>query len=307
MAVAATYTIYSGKIGATVFPITSCQVNPNLAEIIQGGDGSPDPSFAAAMGAAPVISITTPAVATMLGSVAGIDGGKISAATTSTLTLGFQTIVEGGARNVGATTNKLLTINEGMMIPRSLSVSQGGGAAQISYDIYATYDGTNEPIAVTSAALTHTYPSVVLYGMGPVYLDTTAIDGVQSWSLDLGCREIVHADSGETYPRWVGIDTRSPSATVSCVDLAQILPANLGILGKAVTTSVKMFLRKRTEGGTYVADNTSEHIIITLAECRASVQSYGGSHGAVVYPSLKLTPTKGANAIVQIATNSAIS
>lgn len=277
-----------------------------ISRFLEGSDGEVDNRYTAINEQKPMIGFTTTAIAVALAQ-AGISGVAIDVdtpATLGSLEAFFHLLVEGGTRAATATK---ITINEGILIPRTLSASQGG-VARFSCEAHATYDGTNDPLVLlASQTLPTVTPGVAeLFTLGPVQLNGVAVNGVVDVSIDFGIELIVEGSDGEVWPRFVGIMRRQPIISFTTPDAG--LLSTLGITGDAqgATDSV-VYLRKIAEGGTRELDATAEHIKISVDEGMVYVEDASASHGGRYALRCTLLPTfDGTNAVLVISTASAI-
>jgi hypothetical protein len=274
-------------------------INLGISRFLEGSDGEVDNRYVSINEQRPMIGFTTTALAVALG-VAGISGTPLDVdtpATKGSLEAFLQLLVEGGTRAATAT---MLTINEGILIPRTLSASQGA-VARLSLEAHATYDGTNDPIVILAA---QTIPTVTpgvaeLFTLGPVQLNGVAVNGVVDLSIDFGIELIVEGSDGEVWPRFVAIMRRSPTISFTTPD-AGIL-TTLGITGDAqgATDSV-VYFRKIAEGGTRELDATAEHIKISIDDGMVHVEDLSASHGARHGVRCTLIPTWDGTAAVMV-------
>jgi len=304
MAVTALHTLYAVDIDDVLFDqVQSWGLDPAIAEIIQGGDGSVDPTFVAVMGQSPRLSFGTTSIATAL-TKSGIDGFKVTSGAVATAY--FQALAEGGTR-AGTSSHLKATINEGLLLPRTLSVSRGGSPAVLTYDLIATYDGSNDPVVLLADQTLGGSPTTdALWAEGPAVLNGTTINGVTGITVNFGIQEIVQGGDGQVWPTFAGIIARQPSIAIQTVDVGVI--ATFGMAGavQSATDSV-IYLRKIDQGGTRVADVTAEHIKITVDEGRVSCGPITGEHGGLLGAEIRITPSyDGSNAILVISTGSAI-
>lgn len=292
--------------------VTDFNVDTAIAEALHGADGAVDPTYVAVMGQAPRLRFTTSKLATLLAKVTNsffINGIKIDSdagvPAHDGLEAWFQKLVEGGTR-AGATSHLKMTINEGLLIPGAISVNQGGVAA-IPLDCIVTHDGTNAPIVLTANQTLPGSPSVSeLFTLGPVKINGTLLDAVQSVSIDPGIQPIVAGADGAVWPTYAAIMGRQPMITITCFDALAL--NTFGVSGTAQATADSLiYLRKLTEGGGRVADATAEHISFSIDEGIITVENIGGGHGAPTISRVRIRPTwDGTNAILVINPATAI-
>jgi len=304
------YTIYAVNIANDV-PIllnqcTEETLNPGIREIIEGADGEVDARYAAVMEQRPQIGFTTTSLQTALGA-AGISGRFIDVtdgATYGELEAWFQKLAEGSTRAAGASHVKMI-VNEGMLLPRTLSATQGQSAS-LRYDVIATYDGSNEPIAVSTAAVSGTPGVSALWTLGPVVINGAEVNGVVDLQVDFGIQEIVEGADGEVWPRYAAIMSRRPSIIFTTPDVG--LFGTLGLTGDAQGgTDSLVYLRQIAEGGTRTAIDGGGHVKISVDEGMIYTESINGSHGQRVGTRVRITPTyDGTAAVLAITTNTDI-
>ena len=304
------YTIYAVNIANDV-PIllnqcTDGALDTGLREIIEGADGEVDARYAAVMEQRPVFAFTTTSLQTALGA-AGISGRFLDIDDTATygpLEAWFQKLAEGSTRAAGASHLKMI-INEGMLLPRTLRASQGQ-VASLRYDALATYDGSNEPIAISTAAVSGTPGVSALWTLGPVVLNGTEVNGVVDLEVPFGIREIVEGADGEVWPRYSAIMERRPAITFTTPDANLFNTLTLTGAAQGATDSL-IYLRQMAEGSTRTAIDGGGHIKIAVDKGRIFVENITGSHGQRVGTRVRITPTyDGSNAVLAITTNTDI-
>lgn len=297
------HVIYAAHQGATIVDgVSEFNLDTDVNELIQAANGQVDPQFVALMGQAPKVSWTTSALARALAKI-GIGGYAIADDDEAVFFL--QAMAAGGTR-AGTLSHLKLTLNEGIQVPRTLQGSQGG-IATISYEAFATYDGTNDPVVLaTSQTLTGSPTVDELFTVGPVVINGAVLDGIQDITIDFGIGELIQAANGQVWPEFAGIMGRQPVITIRTVDSLAIDTFGLTGTAQGATDSLIHF-RKLSEGGTRVADNVAEHIKITLDEGRITTRTVSGSQGSPIISELVFTPTfDGTAAIIVIATASTI-
>lgn len=312
MAITDMYTIYAVNLNMTtdiwITQIVDQRVSLGITRFLEASDGEVDPRYVAVNEQRPVIGFTTTDLAVALGT-AGIDGHAIdvdTAATKGSFEAFFQILAEGGTRG-GASLHTMLTINEGILVPRTLSASQGG-IARLSYECHATYDGTNDPIVIaTSQSIAAVTAGVTsLWTLGPVSLNGTDVNGVMDMSIDFGIQLLVEGSDGEIWPRYVAIMSRQPTISFTTPDAGLLNTLAIEGTAQGATNSV-IYLRKMDEGATRVAEATEEHISITIDEGHLAVEDVTGAHGQRLGARATITPTyDGTDAILVIDTTAAI-
>jgi hypothetical protein len=313
MSVSKLYTLYAVHLDTATLAgsdvlldqVQSFAISTGLQKILQRGDGQVDPTFVAIMSQRPAMRFTSTAIATYLGAC-GIGGTILdSDVTYPGLEAWFQKMAEGGDRAAGSSHIKM-TVNEGILVPRAIQASQDG-VATIDFEAVITYDETNEPVVVAdSQALSGTPATAELFTVGPVKINGTTLESIQSVSIDFGIQVITQSGDGQVWPTFAGIMSREPSIRIRTTDVLAL--STFDLEGTAIGASdVVVFLRKLAEGGTRVADAGSEHISFTLDEGLITVENQDVSQDGIAMADIVITPTyDGANAIIVIATNADI-
>lgn len=293
------FTIDSLSINGTVLGgIVDQAFSPNVEAVLAGNAGSQVPTFGAVMGYRPVGRFSTVHVATALGLV-GVGGLAIDA---NNVLMTFR------QRDVlavkGSTDHTRVTFDDGIIVPRTISASQGQPAT-IQYEILARGDASNAPVTIASnASSSAAQETTEVFTLGPVKFNGTMYV-VQGWTLNFNWREIVRGSDGLAWPTFVGLGDQEPELTVQSHEmgrLATVVPGGLDI------TACIAFLRKVAEGGTRVAVATEEHISFTINEGVAFPGEASGSQGDDgAQVDLTVRPTHdGTNAIVVVDTTAAI-
>ena len=295
----------AGAAGAFMDQVSDWDLSPNIRNLVLGGDGSVDPTYTAVGSQAPSITFSTSKLATVLGKC-GINGLEIKSA--QELSAFLRKTVEGGTR-AGASSHIKLLVNKGLLFPRRLrATNDASNPATLDLECLATYDGSNDPVVITSSQSLTGTPSVSeAFVAGPVSITGTTLNGVQSIDIDFALQTQLLYGDGQVWPSYVYIALRLPIIRVVTLDPVSL--ATLGISGAAQSGSDSLiYLRKIAEGGTRVADATAEHISFSIDEGHIGVSSIRGSQGRELATEQTITPTSdGTNAIVAINAATAIS
>ena len=206
---------------------------------------------------------------TTLNIAAALAESALSGVSIAALTAGFtmwaQKHAEGGSRE-GTLSHRKYVFNEGLIVPRTLSVDHQGDAS-ISYDVIATYDGTNDPVVITdSQTLTTGLADAERFTMGPVTIESVTIAQVRSFEIDFGINAVTEGADSEVWDRYAHIVSINPTITLRGIDVEWLKAANIPLAGlNATHANTKIYLRKRAAGGTFVTDVTAEHVKFTAA------------------------------------------
>ncbi len=280
-------------------------VNTAVNHAIMASDGAVDPTYVSVMNQAPGVSFTSTAIATIL-AACGINGAVIDSDVDDPgLLCYFQKMSEGGTRAAGSN-HILMTINEGLLVPVTINAAQDSPA---TIDMAATisYDGTNDPIVIADSQALVGSPAVgELFTVGPVSINGTTLEGIQSTTINFGIQVIAQGGDGAVWPTYVAIMSRRPSITLRTTDVSSL--STFGLTGAAQGASDSLvYLRKLSEGGTRVADNVAEHISFSIDEGMINVTNANVAQDSPAMADVTITPTyDGSAAILVISTGTTI-
>ena len=312
MSISTLHTLGSIVVGGSsefnIDGIMNSIINPGVQSVIERGAGEFDPSYVATMSQAPTFSFDCSDIATVLAAT-GLVGMAIPTSTTYTTVDAFLTQMAERATRTAGSNHFRVRVNEGMLIPKSLSWSQGQ-AAKLSCEIHATYDGSNAPLVYSdSVALPHTPTVDELFTGGKVTINGSVLYGVQSLTLDFGLSVIKESAGGDLWPTFVGIAERGPTITIQTKTAPSL--TTYGLSGTAQGSSeTSFYLTKVSKMGTRVAAGTAEHIKVSLSASLGQiiVDSAGGANNASADCTIRIVPIKSSgSAILTLNTATAIS
>jgi hypothetical protein len=309
MTISRMHGIYGVKLGETVIGAVGRTALRTGSEVRQEStSGEVFARFQALYAQKPMAEFQTRQLASALG-LCALTG--VALTSSAPLIVYAQKHAEGGTRTSGGN-HRAFVINEGLMVPRRITVEHQGDAV-IDYEVLATYDGSNEPIApAESQALPDLSDDNERFTLGGVTLHngSSAYTFPQVRRLEIGlgvAAETVGADS-DIWDTSCRIAEIMPSLRASGIDSewfkANVCPLTGLNIGHSGT---KIFLRKRAAGGTFVANGTAEHIKFTAAGL-AIIEGLEGSGTGLKECSLSM-PLRfdGTNNPIVINTASAIS
>lgn len=215
---------------------------------------------------------------------------------------------EGGTRTSG-TAHRKYVFREGLVIPRTLTANHGEDAT-LDYDVIGTYDGSNLPVVETDSVALPTSPDDALrWTLHSATLESEALTGIQGFTLDFGISAAVASSDGDLYPTFSCIDSQAPRITLRGIDTLWLASGVIPKTGLAITqANTSIFLKKRTDGGTFVADITAEHIKLTAAGMAVVQNAFDGSGNENATCDIEFTVNDdGTNAALLFDTTNAIS
>lgn len=284
--------VLTGVTG-NMLQVTQRSLSPGYSLITNNASGDPAPSFTAVMDSKPSIGWTTTEIGRVFTNVNYQTGLAVGSDQTCTAAdFYFSKASDRGTRQTGSTKMKVAT-TRGLIIPKSLSVRQGGEATVSLEYFNTTTDGTTSPwtISTGQAAGVSVPDADQKYTLGPVTINGTQVNGVQGWSIDFGIQyELVYADGGY-YPLFCWITETHPVIKIDTND-----PVNLstfGILGTRISSTTKLYLTKidGASGVTRIANGSSVHVCFTAASGHCGTDGISGSNNAANTTGITITPT----------------
>jgi hypothetical protein len=249
--------------------ITQQNLNLGIELSNDASSGAVYPSVQSVNAQNPRASFTSYQIAKCLANI-GVLGLDIGALATG-LKLWAYKHAEGGSRATGSN-HRSFDVAAGLIVPRTITINHQGDAT-FAADVFVTHDGTNVPVIPTdSAAIPAGDSDDERYTLGSVTIESKALNAVgsgvlQSMTIDFGIQELVEGGGSDLYPTHASIMTASPVITFTATNILWFADATIPLNGlNATHASTSIYLRKRdVEGGTFVADETEEHIEITAA------------------------------------------
>jgi len=306
MGVTKLYKMYQVNINNTPtavdFPATqNVGHSAGLTRVMFDGGGQIDSTGVATLLSDQRLTFSTTDIKALL-DVAGINGKKL-VTPNDFLAAFWQQYDQGGLIKAGSTHLKIL-INEGLLIPRIISVTQGAEAS-IDCEAIPTFDGTNDPLVVSdSQALVTRVNASQLWTLGKATINSVDIE-IQSLNIDFGIQEKVVGADGDVFNTFVAIDKRDPSITFDSFDISKL--TSFVHQGSDPGGTFVCYLRKLKAGGTRVADATAEHIKFTINDYQISPENTNAAKDGQAGTSYSIKPVfDGSNNIIVIDTASII-
>lgn len=291
------------KLSAIV--INSTQINvldnvsldPEFEMAMERAAGEVSPSHVAIMSMAPSISFRTKEVAKVLGVVSPLTGLCFP---TGTVVCYF---AQKGkcAPTLGAGNHVSATFASGLVVVESISADQAGDAV-LEGKIYAIWNESDPIVQFSDSA---NLPSNITvsekFTLGPVNINGTAIDDVQSVRWDFSPQVERTSATGQAYPTMVNLETINPMIRVGFLDASRLADYALGLAQSGSATN--SYLRKMANMGSRVADATAQHVKFAFAASQGMHVwgPYGGSNSQHTRGELLLYPIGGTNPIATIS------
>lgn len=258
----ASHVIGALRQGSTTIDGTGSQsLNPGISLWVRGSDGLPYNSVADVNEIKPSLSFETFKIDALLALI-GVAGKAI---TTGWSPLdAYQTEIN--PLGLRKTTGKKISITSGIIIPTSLSASQGGEAKLGANIVMSTADGS-APYALSD---NQTVPAdarlAYEFSLGPLTIGSTTLEMVQQISVDFGIEVIVEGGDGSVYPKFCYIRRINPkiTATVKTADPIDDY-ALTGASGAASVTFNKRGPLGVAESGHLTLETPAGHVRVTGA------------------------------------------
>lgn len=220
--------------------------------------GAVDPKANIVANGTPQIGFQTRDLTTLLGALDPTTGLALSS---TGATFRLQERDDGGSVFLTGTTHETFTVAKGHLVLDSIGASQDsaeGATAQLT--CHCLYDGTNEPIVHNTgvdfaAAPTPAFTSE--FWMGPVYHNSVEIDGVLSWSLEVGTQFVPFRVGGSIWPKQGCIVRRMPKIKITTLKVDTV--ASLSKSLRALSGTLACYLWKGANNGSRVAVATTQH------------------------------------------------
>jgi hypothetical protein len=283
-------------------------VTPALAANFLTGTpaGLPQPLFAGVKGYKPDIRFGVTQLKTLFAEC-GLFGADLSSGNTDLL---YKRVANKATRVADATTQHArFRLNDAFMYWTSLAAGHQR-EAKAEARIKPIYDGTNAPVVpVGNAALAGTPTSAEWFTLGPISINTVALDGVQDITLDLGVKMKELGSDSQAFDSFCAIEEIMPVLTIKGLDISPW--ATYGVQGTALT-ALTLYLRRcnnnAASGTAYVPDGTASHIKITATAGLITVDNTTGGGNKEASTGLRIAlqaPSATTNSIT-IATDQAI-
>lgn len=245
------------------------------------------PMFAAVRAHGLEVSFSTPQLNTVFDIFDASDTGIII--TTSDTDLHYKALST--TTGIVGSTGERMRVSDAAMVIDNISAGHQQ-LATARCRIIPLYDGSNNPIVSSSQSVAGTEQAAQNYMLGPVKLDTTAIDGVVDVSVDMGLNLLRKGDASEPWDRSVYLLTASPVIRIRTTNHA--LMTTYGPLTPTALSGagLTIYFRQKSSGAINTADGTATHTKIVAATGVFCVEESSGSNNGPPTVTLMVYPTK---------------
>jgi hypothetical protein len=263
MSTATVFTLQAAGIGsAVVGGMRSQKISLGLVQNTEASSGLPRATHAHTESLKPTVEFGTTALAqaltalTALGvDISGLSGG---------LKLYGQLFARGATRIAGST-HVRYTINDGILIPTTISCSHQKDAMLTCRGVVVS-DGVNDPVVKETSQALATGVTDERFSICPATVGAIEFTQLKQISVDFGLDVLSEDSDGEVYPTFACIKTIMPKITLTGTNHAWFGAATVPLLGKSFTqANTNIYFRKRLHGSSYVPDATAQHIKINAA------------------------------------------
>lgn len=286
--------------GVLVDAIGEHQIEPGASIARPMLDGLHRPKLAAVYTLNTSLAMSSQSIVTALDALDTVAsdpfGGKTLTGTDYLTTFLQKSSNWGAGRTAGANHLKIV-INDGLVVPVSLSAGNDGPGT-VSLLALAADGGA---AYTASQALAGVPAPDELFFAGPAKLNNVAVEGIQSVSLDFGINLTILREAGSVGPEFIGIESIQPVIRIVTTDVALLSTYAAGV---AIASSTLFYLKKGTTIATRVANATAEHISFTVNAGMIKATPSGGQRQTLTVEILPIFD--GTNQIVVVDTTSAI-
>jgi len=132
----------------------------------------------------------------------------------------------------------------GILVPQSLDCSHQGDCS-ISYQAIVTWDGTHDPLVISTSASLPAISAASLWTLKSATLGGVSIPQLQNVQIQFGVRAQGEGADSDIWATIASIAAVQPVVTVTASKIAALLP----VIGATGTVSVTF--RERADGGTF--------------------------------------------------------
>lgn len=241
--------------------------------IVERAGASVDPALIGISIFEPVTSLTTSDLLTALG-ISGLLTAGYYCESPSILPLNSRAngaVFDAGSGHVAITGEK------GLLVPTSIELPANNGSGTMQMEMHwVSTDGFEAcPVASTGNPLT-SGAFVASFCLGKAFINGTKVETLQSATVNPGLTVEIQRDSGSPYPYKIFITKREPTIDLVFENEAQavsVLNSGAFVSGSG---GAGLYLRKRADASTFVADATTEHMKVGFLAGLSRLESFNG-------------------------------
>lgn len=297
------FVLHSIKVGATHIPVTQSTADPQFEMLVEGAASSVENTQCSVRGTKPIITFTSPALGTALG-VCGDDPLVIGSGNKIEL---YGALLVSGASYSDQADCVCVTVWEGMMVCNRLRGDKTS-AATGEFTVFATYDGTHLPFAVSAAASIPTVTALAeLYTLFGAVLDDGEVGeayiALNDATVDFGWTTAHERDASDVYPTITAILSSKPTIQATSMDAKSIIDAVDISLGHAATNLI-VYFGKLTAGGAFTAGGV--HVSVTGVSGLVAITNITAPHNEVATVQIQHWPVLDSTGPIVAVTNASL-
>lgn len=260
--------------GAVVLnQLTAASHRDGAAPIIERAGGNIDPALIGISQFEPVTSLTTTDLLTALG-ISGFMTAGYYCEDESILPLNSR---ENGAVFAAGSSHVAIAGALGLLVPMSLEAPANNGSATLQCEMHwvSSTGFAACPVSSTGNSLT-TGSFIASFAGAKAFINGTKVETLQSFTVNPGLTVEIQRDSGSPYPYKIFITKREPTIDLVFENEAQavaVLNASAIVSGSG---GAGVYLRKRADASTFVADATTAHIKLGFLSGLTRLESFNG-------------------------------
>ena len=180
-----------------------------------------------------------------------------------TVTVPFKNRANGGLFE-GATAHSQITGANALIIPTGIEASQDSeqGATATCEIHWLSTDGHTQAVTGSAGNSLASEAFTVEFGLGIADINGTDLDTLTGIRVNPGISVVKQSANGGIWPRKASIQMVEPTIDVTVHDIDEVITLTDGFTN---LTSFECYLRRRSDGGTYVANGTATHIKLSFA------------------------------------------
>lgn len=303
MGVSAAYVLHGLQTASSFYSqIEQLAPATNIDDLIVTPSGHTQPLFVGSNRIKPEFNLTTHQIETLIGEL-GILGADLSG---GNVDFWLKKTTENATRVADATASHIrMRAAEVFAYIDEISASHDRIATG-SARFHCMYDGTNAPLVPAgSTALSGTPTAAENFVVGPVSINSTAIDGVQDVSIAFNPTVSELGSEGEVFDTFAFMEMIQPVITLTVIN--PDLWATYGLNGTALT-NITGYFRKRKNYGENELDASSVHIkyVATRGKIICETEDTGASGPTRTRIRIPLAAADASSNAITFTTSSAI-
>lgn len=250
------HSIYSATVNGTSWTqINSQGIRPNSSKEVIIPGGGLDAGAVVLNSSDPSVVVSSNDFTTIFGAISISAGLNCS----SGATFRFQKRAD-GSTFTGGSNNVTLSSTQGFAKINSISADQDRPAS-VEVEYKPTYDSSTLPLVVnTSVSFSATPAFVSVFYLGPVYVNSSQVEGVTSVRVDPGVMFDVFRGDGDLYAKIGSVVARRPSISITFRPMEYVSSGLGNVFLSAPAGAVACYFLKGAHGSSArVASGSSVH------------------------------------------------